>query len=137
MIKGNTRLICNATVDLSGNATTIINSGANSELIIEGNREVIEGQNGKLEQRDVSTEYKNEGTGARVEIRGNKDIVQIKPGEEFKEHSTKKGFVNEGEQNLEYSDNEQNLKNVSGVAHNRDTRVIVKKTWFNIVSYKS
>ena len=97
-------------------------------MIIERNKQVIDGQNGTLEQRDVSTEYKNEGTGARVEIRDYFELLKIKPGEEFKEHNKKKGFVNESGESVDYIDNEQILENVSGVDHDLDTRFVVKKT---------
>jgi hypothetical protein len=129
VIKGNKRTICNATIDRSGNATTVINSGAGSEMLIEGNTLEIDGQNGKLEQRNGSTEYKNEGTnGARVEFRGNKELVKIAPGKEFKEHNKKRGFVNESGESVNYIEDELILNNVSGVDHDLDTRIVVKKT---------
>ena len=128
VIKGNTRIIRNATINRSGTSTTITNSGAGSELIIEKNKLEIDGQNRTLKQRGGSTEYKNEGTGARVEIRGNVERVTIAPGQEFKEHNKQRGFVNESGQSLEYSGNKEILENVSGVDKDLDTRVIVKKT---------
>lgn len=95
---------------------------------IEGNKTVIDGQGtGRYEQTAVTTEYKSEGAGAVVEIKGNKEKLTIAPGKTFKEVDLKKGLVNESGQSVEFSGNREILENVSGSDHNRDDRTVVKK----------